>query len=138
MHNLARQHPKKKKKKTDKCVKIRNMISLGSVVYSHFVVDLLSKRFKHVCASNSLVPPYWSPLSCDLCRKEGFQSSYRSPAHMAALPNRCFSFAPLQSLLARRNWAKEVIHDPRFFPPGCSQQAHTVFWMRSSAGPILF
>lgn len=41
------------------------------------------------------------PLSCDLDAKEKkkkFQSGYWSPAHMAALSNRCFSFVLLQSL----------------------------------------
>lgn len=62
---------------------------------------------------------------------------------MAALPNRCFSFAPLQSLSARRNGAKEVIHDAGFFfsfflfiPP---IQIQTALRMRSERGlgPLL-
>lgn len=41
------------------------------------------------------------PPSCDRCRtkkNKKIQSGYWSPAHMAALSNRCFSFALLQSL----------------------------------------
>lgn len=91
---------------------------IGVSQFEQPVGFILFETFQgHVHAANSLAPPYWSSRSCDLCRKEGFQSSYRSPAHMAALPNRCFSFAPLQSLSARRNGAKEVIHDARFFSP---------------------
>lgn len=89
---------------------------------------------------SSPVPPCWSPQSCDLCRR-GFQSSYRSPAHMAALPNRCFSFAPLQSLSARRNGAKEVIHGaffPFFFPRRCSPTTQTLLRMRPDSGLIGF
>lgn len=44
-----------------------------------------------------------------------FQSGYWSPAHMAALSNRCFSFVLLQSLSVQRHRAREVIHDASLF-----------------------
>lgn len=71
-------------------------------------------------------------LPCHVISAKKFQSGYRSPAHMAALSNRCFSFVLLQPLSAQRHRAKEVIHDASLFLVTVTQ---IVLWVESKQGP---